>query len=361
MKSVQTRELIKIKCNEVINRKKDNLEYIGTNAPYGYILDKSSNQLKIDKKCSHVIYTIFDLYDKGYGFTTIADYLNERGIVAPTTYKKTGEYIKYYDDNMPLLWKKSSVRKIINNKVYNGSYLYTDKITHEAIICDEMWASVQRRNTIVKSNSAHDFFDKNGNEFCGKVFCSICGLPLTLETSRCKDGYVNYLRCSSYDRRGKHKLSCENRLAIRYDDLKDVVSFFIEQNIFDKINIEHSQSEFVKILKNSNIDIKRHYLKQEKKELNILINKYLEYLDSFENNDLYNKILKEDYNKRIINYKLRLCEIENMLNELYSIGRLKLLSNKELFLDKFIIDNFVERIEVGSLVNNQRNINIALN
>ena len=231
MRTPQTRELISIKCREKLEKKKQNLEYIGKSIPYGYILDKTCNKLIIDKKTSHVVYTIFDLYDKGYGFTTIADYLNDRGILSPAEYAKKNEYIKYYDELESSIWKKGTIRKIILNKVYTGSYLYTNQITHEAIINKYLWDTTRDRLNAKITNSGRDFYDHNGNEFCGKVFCSICAKPFTIETSICKDGNVKYLRCSCYDKRGNHKYECENKLAIRYNELRDVVSFFVEQDI----------------------------------------------------------------------------------------------------------------------------------
>lgn len=72
MRSQQINKLISLKCNDVINKKKNNLDYIVRTIPYGYALDKKTRKLIIDKNSSHVVYTIFDLYDKGYGFTTIA-------------------------------------------------------------------------------------------------------------------------------------------------------------------------------------------------------------------------------------------------------------------------------------------------
>lgn len=361
MKNLQRNELISKKCNEVIENKKKELKYIGRTIPYGYKIDKKNKQLIKDKNSSHVVYTIFDLYDKGYGFTTIADYLNERGIITPSRYLKEQEYISYQDQDIQLKWEKSSIRKIILNKVYNGSYKYTNIKTHDAIIDDDLWNSVQNRFLNNMSNNSHNFYDKNGNEFCGKVYCSECKMPFTVETSICKEGTVKYLRCSCYDKRGIHKYSCNNKLAIRYDELRDIVEYMCEKRIFSDIDLPLLETEFKILSKNDKIKNQRYYLKQEKNVLNELINKYTNLLNEIRENNLYNNLLKEDYIKKLNNYNIRLDEIETMLKELYSLGRIKTITNKEIYLDKFIIDNIINRIEIGTLIDNTRNINIIYN
>ena len=362
MKNQQLRQLISKRCREEINKKKNKMQYIGVVAPYGYSINLEEHKLYIDKNCSHVVFTIFDLYDKGYGFTTIADYLNERGIVTPTDYRKTGEYISSKKNNSSLKWEKSSIRKIITNKVYQGSYLYTAENTHEAIIDNNLWNSVQSRLEGKSTHSGHDFYDKNGNEFCGKVFCSVCNKPFTIENSRCKNGIVQYLRCSSYDCRGKHKCKCDNKLAIRYDELRDIVDFFIDKHLFNNVNISSLKDNFIDLTKDNNIKIKRFYLRQEKQVLNKLLNKYQTLLnDIIDDSILYNKILKEEYNDKISSINDRIKEIDTMIKELYSLGRIRIIHDNDLFLDKFIIEKFVKKIEIGILKNDSRNIEIFLN
>ena len=359
MKNQQLNQLISKKCREKIDDNKSKKLYIGVFAPYGYTLDRKKKQLFIDKKCSHVVFTIFDLYDKGYGFTTIADYLNNRGIITPTDYRKNLEYINYKDNQSLLKWEKSSIRKIINNSVYLGSYLYTNEKTHEAIISNDLWNSVHARLNEKCTHSGHDFYDKNGNEFCGKIICSVCNRPFTIEESRCKEGSVKYLRCSSYDRRGKNKCSCENKLAIRYDELRDIIEYSIEQCLFESVNINNIKDEFINLTKDDNIKNKRIYLRQELKELNTLLSKYKKLLsDSIDSDHLYNSLLKEEYEKKINSITDRICEVNTLIKELYSLGRLRIIKNNELFLDKFIIEKFIDKIQIGILENNYRDIQV---
>lgn len=247
------------------------------------------------------------------------------------------------------------------NRVYTGSYRYTTEKTHDSIINNELWDSVQTKIKNKITDSTHDFYDKNGNEFSGKVFCSLCGKSFTIETSRCKDGKIKYLRCSCYDRRGNHKYNCDNKLAIRYDELRDIVDYVIEENVLQNIDFKSIANEYIKFVKNNSIEIHRNYLKQKKKILKELICKYEILMHDSTNNNLYDKLLIIDYNKRIKNYNERLHEIDMTLKEIYSFARIKNISTKELFFDKFIIDNFINKIEIGALIDNARKIKVTLN
>ena len=112
-------------------------------------------------------------------------------------------------------------------------------------------------------------------------------------------------------------------------------------------------NEYIKFVKNDSIGIHRKYLKQEKKILKELIYKYELLMHDVTNNNLYDKLLLKNYNER-------LHEIDMTLKEIYSFARIKNISTKELFFDKFIIDNFINKIEIGALIDNTREIKITL-
>lgn len=349
-------------CYETRQRKKDNLQYIGVLFPYGYILDKISKKLVIDKKCAFIVYLIFNLYDKGYGFTSIAEYLNERNIIAPITYSKCREYINVNEKDS-YLWSRSSIRKIIINKVYNGYYKYSDIKTHEAIINDTLWERVKSRLNNVKTRTGNDYYDVNGNEFCGKICCSECKQAMTIETSVCKGGITKYLRCSSYDKRGTHKYECSNKLAIKYNDLRNIVNMFIEKEIFNNKNlsIEMIQDEYLLKIKDDDVIYQRKYIKMEKTIINNLIEKYNNELKNLNKSDDNIYLIKSSELKLVIkSLNNRLKELESMQKEIFSFARTFLVSKKDIYFDKFIVDSFIDKIYVGVLENNKRNIEINL-
>ena len=338
-------------------KRMDNYEYIGSFVPYGYI--KKEKKLVPDKETSHIVYLIFDLYDKGCSNTQIANYLNDRSIVSPSAYKLENEYIDISPKDNNKLWTRGSIRKIIQNKVYNGYYQYvTNGVkTHEPIINDELFNRVQDMIKNKKNTAGNDFYYHNGNIFCNKAICSCCGKPFTLENSKTKDGIIRYLRCGSYDSRRKNKVECQNKLSIRYDELKEIVNMFVEDNIFSTIDLKELQDVYFNYLKNDNIDIHRKYLKQERA---LLKSKIANVNTDIKVIDVISKLKLEKNIKLLSIYNKRLSEVENILKNIYSFARTKEITNNEFYTDKFIIDNFIDKISIGIVENKNRNIEVFL-
>lgn len=359
MRTAKQKKNISDKCKESIQIKKIKKFYIGSMAPYGYILDKNNKKLLIDKNVSHIVYLIFDLYEKGYGLTYIATYLNDRGILIPSQYRKQKKYISRIINGSSYKWEKSSIRKILNNRVYNGYYNYSSEKTHSEIINDELWNKVSNRIKNQKNIVGNDFFDVNGNEFSNKVICSICGHNFTLENSRCKNGIVRYLRCSCYDKRGNKKIECSNKNAIRYDDLKDIVSFYLDNEIFSNINYNDLLDKYKEELKLTNFDEKRKYIKQEKKVLEEL---FLNNIKENENIDEQpiQKIKKELINKENEIIKRRINELNMYQKELYKLTRTYKIKKDYFKIDKFLIDKFIDKIYLSELMDFNRKITIIL-
>lgn len=358
MRTAQEKVNIAKGCQKsLLDRKEKNI-YIGSFVPYGYIKDKKSKKLVIDKKTAPIVYTIFDLYDKGYGFTTIATYLNERGIVVPSVYRNCKEYITipYYYST---IWNRGTVRKIILNKVYNGYYHYSDKKTHEEIINDELWYKVHYALNNKKNIGGHDFYDYNGNDLSNKVFCAYCGKNFTVETSVCKGGVTKYLRCSSYDKRKEYKYHCDNKLSIKYEEIKDIISLYLQNNLFNKIDLEYLKEEYKRIYKNDSLLIHKKYLRMEKENIEKLI-KNGNNSDDEKLNDNISKIKKE-YNTKYKEILLkRKEEINIILREINSIGRSYTIKDNELNTDKYVLDTFLDKVVVGELINKERKIDIYL-
>ncbi|MBD5111542.1 MAG: hypothetical protein HDT42_03285 [Ruminococcaceae bacterium] len=54
---------------------------------FGYHLDRNTRTVEIDSETAEYVREIFKLYVDGYGLTTIAKTLNERGIRSPEFYQ----------------------------------------------------------------------------------------------------------------------------------------------------------------------------------------------------------------------------------------------------------------------------------
>ena len=124
--------------------------------------------------------------------------------------------IKYAD---PCIWSVSSVRKILDRQEYLGHTVLRKSVstnfklhkrkstdeeeqyvfynTHEPIISQELWDSVQRRRQRANRTAARG---THTNRLSGYLYCADCGRRLTLQTHYSKkDRSLQYsYRCGGY-------------------------------------------------------------------------------------------------------------------------------------------------------------------
>ena len=68
-------------------------EYMCGFAPYGYLKSKTEkNRIVVDEATAGNVRLIFELFLDGKGYTPIAKYLNEQGIMSPLMYLKSLGY-----------------------------------------------------------------------------------------------------------------------------------------------------------------------------------------------------------------------------------------------------------------------------
>lgn len=198
----------------VLTSRRENGYHIGAFAPYGYKKDPElRGHLIIDEEAAQIVREIFSLFAEGYGKTSIARILNDRGIPNPTEYKRQKGY-RYIQGIRPasFLWKYHSVQWILSNEAYignlvqarSGSISYKTKQiaarpkdqwirvekTHEPIIDKELWDRVQKkinsRAKTTKSTGKVHLFSKI-------AVCMHCGYAL--RSHKCHNKY--YMQCET--------------------------------------------------------------------------------------------------------------------------------------------------------------------
>jgi Site-specific recombinases, DNA invertase Pin homologs len=179
-------------------------EYIG-NAPYGYkksIYEK--NRLCIDEESAGIVKFIYNSYLEGYGYSSVAAILNEKGLKSPGGSK----------------WNSIAVRRILCNRVYMGDTVQgvSEKIsfksrktrrlpqsdwvvteqTHSAIIDKAVFETAQKlrqgRNNRISSPKGQPHI-LSGMAFCGK-----CG---SLLYARSKNKTQTFYICGNYYKHGR--------------------------------------------------------------------------------------------------------------------------------------------------------------
>lgn len=195
-------------------------EHTGT-IPFGY--DRIDKKLRINEKEAEIVKQIFDWYEEGRGYRTIANMLNKS-----ESRTKSGN-----------LWSEVSVKVIVTNSLYIGEHvMHKYKVVkidgkkrtvknpkekwlvfkdhHEAIISKEQWDLVNKPRGTKKGKTKFDI----RNEFRGLVYCAHCGKKVRAIYSGMGTKYERiYMKCSTYKAYG----TCVKHLPVRYEDFRSLI------------------------------------------------------------------------------------------------------------------------------------------
>jgi DNA invertase Pin-like site-specific DNA recombinase len=210
------------KVKGVIQRMQEEGKWICA-VPYGYILGNSKKQqIVIEPEAAEVVKKIFSLYNEGYGYKKIANYLTDNNIPTPRMRERElleerGEEIK--GDFTNRLWSDSTIQEILANDFYigtlrqnkykrkkiNGKDIKVDSDEHivfenhhEAIIDNKTWIVTQdemkkRSSTAYRGVKIHD------NIYAGFMVCGDCGSPMI---SNNRNSSQTVYICGMYHKRG---------------------------------------------------------------------------------------------------------------------------------------------------------------
>ena len=222
--------------------------FIGSFAKYGYKKDPADHhKLLIDEEAAEVVREIYRMYLGGAGMRPIVRFLNDSGILNPSTYKrKSHPTYKTQSIGNSTLWSDKTVRRILHDEMYIGNMVqgknrkvsYKDKAvialpqeewirvsdTHEAIISKEDFERVQR---MLGSHAKSSHISGEIGLFSGLLRCADCGHALIKKTNHNPDKTYVYYRCSTYY---KCKGACSAH-SIRYEKLYDTVLACIQKMV----------------------------------------------------------------------------------------------------------------------------------
>lgn len=105
------------KILSALRTKKEQGQFIGSKAPYGYILEQG--HYVIDEPAADIVRRIFSMKMQGMSAYKIAGILNQEGIPSPSRY--AGEQgLKKYKGCSDVLWQPQAVSRILYNRAYAG-------------------------------------------------------------------------------------------------------------------------------------------------------------------------------------------------------------------------------------------------
>ena len=229
--------------------------------PYGYKKDPNDKtKWVIDEPAAEVVRKIYNLCIQGYGTGQIANILREQNIMTPTEYFNS---LGMKTPNKPqklkhgwcdrtvgdILVKQEYIGDTVNFKFATKSFKDKKRIrlpeeerkifknTHEPIIDEETWNTVQR----IRNNRRR--VTKYGKQsiFSGHIFCKECGAKLYLcrKTDR-RDFY----RCANYKNNSpkqctSHTVGDAILQKIVLENIRQVVSYIADfEDLFIKQKME---------------------------------------------------------------------------------------------------------------------------
>lgn len=380
---------ISSKIRRTLAYKREQGQFIGSFAPYGYQIDPDDkHRLIIDRETAPVVRRIFEMYVSGEGYRRIVRKLNDDGIACPTEYKrqKGSKYVnrKAETGGANGLWTQSTIGKMLANEVYIGTLVqgrshhisYKNKkrkrvnesewvrVTdaHEAIIDPDTWSRVQER---LKSHTRVGRSSQELSPLSGKVKCALCGRPMKRNVYYNKAKTIRYygLQCAAYK---TGAMNCPNKSSIS--------GLVLEQNILDELNAiieQYCQADKIKFS-----DIYSEQLRQLEPELSKLnerrnsaekrlVSMYKDKLDGVISNEDYilfrDKLSGEEreLSARIDDIKSKIIDCREHIRN--NDGKKSVIEEYTHFskLDRIVADEFIDLVEVGMADNNgERDIHI---
>ncbi|WP_341473176.1 DUF4368 domain-containing protein [Ruthenibacterium lactatiformans] len=297
------------KIKSVFNARMADGKRCSGSIPYGYNRQAGDKQtLIIDPVASEVVKSIFDMADKGMSATQIAKQLESEQVLIPSAY--TAKYhpeqnngTHYYD---PYGWSNTTVNTILDRQEYLGHTILKKSVstsfktnkrretsedeqfvfyfTHEAIISQELWDSVQKQR--VRSPRMTPSGTYQQHKLSGYLFCADCGARMALQSSKKRrdgdpdDRYYSF-RCGAYGQRGK---VCSAHY-VRADAVEDLVLSSIQRLSNFVIEDEQAFAEQLRKKAQAEADAvpaeKKKQLEELEKELDALDGKLRSLYENF--------------------------------------------------------------------------------
>ena len=368
---------ISAKIRRTLAYKREQGQFIGSFAPYGYSIDPNDkHHLVIDTKTAPVVRLIFNMYADGEGYRKIVQKLNDDGIASPTEYKRKNgsKYVNINAEksNAKGLWTQSTVARILANEVYTGTLVqgkshnisYKNKKrkkveqadwiripdTHEPIIDAETWARTQER---LNSHARVGKCSSELSPLSGKVRCALCGRPMKRNVYYNKAKTIKYygLQCATYK---TGAMNCPNRSSISglvleqkiLDELNDIVGKYCQA---DKIQLDDIRSEQARELEKS-LSAMRERQDFAKERLVKMYKDKLDGIISDEDYALFRQALTEEEQE----LSVRIADITQKLADCRE--RIRNTSEQRAIIDKYthfdkldrtVADEFIDLIEIG--------------
>lgn len=242
-------------------------EYVGPFVSYGYLKDpEDKHKLIIDEYAAEVVRGIFQLKIKGFNAQTIADYLNETGVLSPARYKQQigSKYKSGFQKGGGSEWGPMAVRRILMNEIYIGTLIQGKRGTpnykvkqmrerdqskwsvvknnHDPIIDESLFNLVQQ---MLQRDTRTSPQEETVQPLAGMVFCADCMRSMCRRVVKKGMNSFYYYVCSTNKRTkgcSSHSISQNTLDGIVFRAIKKQIELVVE---LDKLLSEVEQNGLV--------------------------------------------------------------------------------------------------------------------
>lgn len=373
------------KIKAIFNARMNEGKRCSGSVPYGYNRNlEDPKTLIVDPVASQVVKHIFDLADKGFTPTAIANELRDSHILTPSTYNYNNhpEQRNSKPGKDPYNWSNTTICQILDKEEYLGHTILrksistnfktgarrktTDKErlffpnTHEPIISETQWDSVHKKMLRYRKKSRGGIYKQQGL-FVGLLYCADCGSRMVPNRWTDDKGEERFTyRCQNY--KGKDG-SCTTH-SISEKSLIEVVTTLFRRILNKVLSDEESFANDLREHWNIECEVLPKRIKDEQASINgryseldtkikklyehfsrdlIPERQYIQLLDKYKAEqkvlERRGSDLEEDYRKK---------NEEPSINEFVSLIR-KYKDLKEMDLD--LLDALIEKIVVHQATN----------
>ena len=231
------------KVKSVIKRRQEDGKWICA-APYGYLINKRQ-EFEVIPTEADVIRQIFTLYNDGWGYKKIANYLTDLGIPTPRMSERQRREAVGQESRRKTksAWSIVTIQGILDNDFYigtlrqrkytrkkiNGAEVKRDEDAHLVFehhhqeIIDYRAFATTRALRQKRATSNYRGVKINDNVYSGFLFCGDCGSPMfAMSRKDLKPAYT----CGTYHRRGLSGCTSHH---IRVDKLDEVLKSYFRR------------------------------------------------------------------------------------------------------------------------------------
>ena len=378
---------ISAKIRRTLAYKREQGQFTGSFAPYGYNIDKADkHHLVVDTETAPVVRMIFDMYVSGEGYRKIVQKLNSDGIVSPAEYKRL-HGSKYVNVNAEKniskgAWTQSTVARILANEMYTGTLVqgkshhisYKNKKrkkveqadwvripdAHERIIDADTWTRTQER---LHSHARVGKRSQELSPLSGKVRCAVCGRPMKRNVYYNKSRTIKYysLQCASYKTGAMDcpNISSISGLALEQKILSELNSIIGKYCQTDRIQPDDIRSEHIKALEKSLTTLRA----RQNSAKEHLVRMYKDKLDGIITDEDY-ALFRQSLTCEEQELSARIANMTQQLNEYREQGGDEQKAMIEKYtrfdiLDRTTVNEFIDFVEIGMTNDNsEREIHI---